>query len=315
MLSVKQEFRDLIPPLSGDERRDLEESIILYGCRDAIVVWRGVIIDGHNRFEICERNGILFQTLDMTEDFETEDEVKQWIIRNQFARRNIDKYQRSVLALQLKEMIAGRAKENQKQYFGNQHDGGLMVNLPEVQNDDGLMMNSSNVQNFAELENSSSANLPKMEPINTRGQLAKIAGVSEQTIDRVEAIETEAPELIKQAARDNVVSINKAYEITKAVQDLPKEEQIDEATRLMNERTRAADREIDRRHNLAKSFAHAVEGIGSYRVREEDLQCYLEYSPQMVIDDLVRNCDRGIANLQEIKAMYTSLRRPRAVKY
>lgn len=300
MLSVKQEFRDLIPPLSGDERRDLEESIILYGCRDAIVVWRGFIIDGHNRFEICERNGVLFQTLDMTEDFETEDEVKQWIIRNQFARRNIDKYQRSVLALQLKEMIAGRAKENQVASGVDYGRGGK------------VLMNSSKP-----LEDSPVQMSPQVqsERVNTRAEVAKLAGVSEQTIDRVEAIEAEAPELIKQAARDNVVSINKAYEITKAVRDLPKEEQIDEATRLMNERTRAADREVDRRHNLAKSFAHAVEGIGSYRVREEDLQCYLEYSPQMVIDDLVRNCDRGIANLQEIKAMYTSLRRPRAVKY
>lgn len=302
MLSVKQEFRDLIPPLSGDERRDLEESIILYGCRDAIVVWRGFIIDGHNRFEICERNGILFQTLDMTEDFETEDEVKQWIIRNQFARRNIDKYQRSVLALQLKEMIAGRAKENQIASGGDR----------KSETAKSVLMNSSKPLKDSPVQMSPQI---QSERVNTRAEIAKLAGVSEQTIDRVEAIETEAPELIKQAARDNVVSINKAYEITKAVQDLPKEEQIDEATRLMNERTRAADREIDRRHNLAKSFAHAVEGIGSYRVREEDLQCYLEYSPQMVIDDLVRNCDRGIANLQEIKAMYTSLRRPRAVKY
>lgn len=300
-MKINPEFENLIPPLSIEEYEELKESIVTYGCRDPLVIWNETIIDGHNRFKICQANSIAYKTVDMTFDFETEDEVKAWIIKNQFARRNIDKYQRSQLALKLKDIIAGKAKENQ----GRRID---------------LLMNSSKAieENFCqnsdksiEIENILHDSL---ETIDTKKELAKIAGVSHDTIHKVETIETEAPESVREAARNNVVSINKAYEITKSVQNLPKEEQEPEAIRMMNARTAAKNKEIDRRYNLAKSFAKVIEGIGTYEATEEALNCYLEYSPQEVIDDFVKFCDQGIATLQQVKAMYTSKKALKVVK-
>ena len=79
-LKINPAFRDLIPPLSADEIRGLEENIIKDGCIDALLVWNNTIIDGHNRYEICTRNGIKFETHNL--NFADESEAKIWIIKN-----------------------------------------------------------------------------------------------------------------------------------------------------------------------------------------------------------------------------------------
>ena len=101
-LKIKLEFKNLIPPLSAEEYSGLEKNILDKGCLDAIKVWNGFIIDGHNRYEICNRNGIEFKTREV--EFESESDAKIWIIQNQFDRRNLNNYQRGILALKLIEL-------------------------------------------------------------------------------------------------------------------------------------------------------------------------------------------------------------------
>lgn len=62
-LKIDQEFKSLIPPLSVDERAQLEENLISEGCREPLSVWRNTILDGHNRYEICTRNKIPFRVM------------------------------------------------------------------------------------------------------------------------------------------------------------------------------------------------------------------------------------------------------------
>ena len=57
-LTIDPEFKNLIPPLTSEEYAGLEESILAEGCRDSLVAWHGILIDGHNRYEICEKYGI-----------------------------------------------------------------------------------------------------------------------------------------------------------------------------------------------------------------------------------------------------------------
>ncbi|MDX5584306.1 MAG: hypothetical protein QNK20_05165, partial [Aureibaculum sp.] len=57
---INQEFKKLIPKLSIEEFNQLEKNIISDGCRDPLVLWDDTIIDGHNRFEICNKHGIEF---------------------------------------------------------------------------------------------------------------------------------------------------------------------------------------------------------------------------------------------------------------
>jgi len=76
-LKIDSDFRNLIRPLSKKEYRQLEENLLSDGCLDPIIVWNGVIVDGHNRYEICKRHNISFEVYEM--DFESREEVFAWI--------------------------------------------------------------------------------------------------------------------------------------------------------------------------------------------------------------------------------------------
>lgn len=86
-LKIDSEFHNLIPRLTLNENAKLEESILAEGCRDALVVWGDIIIDGHNRYALCQRYSIDFATIQ--KQFNDRAEAKQWIIANQLARRNL----------------------------------------------------------------------------------------------------------------------------------------------------------------------------------------------------------------------------------
>ena len=94
-LKIDKEFKSLIRPLSEPEYRQLEANIIADGCRDPIITWKGYIIDGHNRYEICRRHQIAFQTREML--FSEREEVIIWICTNQLGRRNISEETRKYL--------------------------------------------------------------------------------------------------------------------------------------------------------------------------------------------------------------------------
>jgi len=86
-LIINHAFKNLLPSLSEEEHDGLRSSIHAEGCRDPLVVWRGQIIDGHNRYEICESEGIDFSVVEM--EFADDDAAMDWIDKNQIARRNL----------------------------------------------------------------------------------------------------------------------------------------------------------------------------------------------------------------------------------
>ena len=86
-LMIDQEFKSIIPPLSEVEQSSLEESLKREGCREPIRLWNGVIVDGHNRYEICQRYGIPFKTSSLF--FPSRADVISWICLNQLSRRNL----------------------------------------------------------------------------------------------------------------------------------------------------------------------------------------------------------------------------------
>ena len=84
---IDEDFRTLLPPLSKDTYAALEENLIQNGCRDSLVLWNGTLVDGHNRYEICTRLDIPYNTVE--KEFDSKDEVLIWIITTQAARRNL----------------------------------------------------------------------------------------------------------------------------------------------------------------------------------------------------------------------------------
>ncbi|GHV00118.1 hypothetical protein FACS1894211_06780 [Clostridia bacterium] len=86
-LKIDEEFRRLIPPLSAEERKQLEENILQDGCRDALCVWNKTIVDGHNRYKICTEHKIPFHINYL--GFRSREQAIAWICANQLGRRNI----------------------------------------------------------------------------------------------------------------------------------------------------------------------------------------------------------------------------------
>lgn len=177
MIRIDKEFKSLIPPLSDEEFKQLEENILRDGIREPLVMWHvpngdDILIDGHNRWEISAKHaGIPFDIKRMT--FDTREDVIQWIILNQFGRRNLSAYDRSLLALKLKPLLARQAKKRMK------------------------AGKADPVQKSAQGK--------------TRDEVAKVAGVSHDTIHKVEIIEEKATPRTKQLIRDGKLSINQAY--------------------------------------------------------------------------------------------------------
>lgn len=222
---IDQEFKDLIPPLSADEFKQLEENILRDGIRDSVTYWDNngdhILIDGHNRWEIAQKHNLPINERRMT--FNSREEVIQWIILNQFGRRNLSAYDRSILALKLKPMIAEKAKEQQ-----------IRKSVP---------------QKSAE-----------QKPIDTREELAKVAGVSHDTINRVEYIQNNASDQVKEKCKEGVLSINQAYLMTKGVEHETRQKR--EAAEL---------REAEKRHKeLAEQKAEGVVSIDAVRQDKAD---------------------------------------------
>jgi hypothetical protein len=191
-VAIWPEFKSLIPPLDSDERAQLEANLAADGCRDPLVVWRrageplecAVLLDGHNRYEICTRLGIHYEIVEV-QGVESVDDARLWIVRNQLGRRNITAFVRTELVLIAKPIIEAKAKANQQ---GGQ--GGILLR-----------------------ENSH-------EATRTDETLADMAGVSSNTIRKVERIQQEAPPELIEAVRRNDVSIHLASQVV----DLPDEE-------------------------------------------------------------------------------------------
>ena len=90
---IDEEFRSILPALDKETYRLLEENIMQNGCRDAIILWEGILIDGYNRYKICTEHDIPFNTVEKT--FGSREEVLIWIVSNQISRRNLQPIQLS----------------------------------------------------------------------------------------------------------------------------------------------------------------------------------------------------------------------------
>jgi len=77
------------------------------GCRDALILWGETLIDGHNRYAICEHHGLPYKTVQNTHLQSIED-VILWLIDNHIGRRSVSDFQRGMLALRQKEIIEAR---------------------------------------------------------------------------------------------------------------------------------------------------------------------------------------------------------------
>jgi len=131
-ITIDKEFASLIPPLTDDERMQLERNLVEHrGARDPLVAWNDgkklTIVDGHNRYEICTRLGLPYEVKEM--QFGSRDSAKLWIIDNQQGRRNLADFARTELELKREQihaaMTARRGRPKKEGCENSQKSGQL----------------------------------------------------------------------------------------------------------------------------------------------------------------------------------------------
>ncbi|TCV92086.1 hypothetical protein EC912_10879 [Luteibacter rhizovicinus] len=198
---INEELKAYIDPLTPDEHASLEASILAEGCRDALVLWGDVLVDGHNRYGICKKHDIPFQTAQNTH-FQSMDDVHLWMIDQHLGRRSVSDFQRGVLALRKREILTERRvraaeAEAPVESSADREDGATSA------------------------EPAATAKVVKPAPLPSREDLARVARLSSNQVGLIEKIQKEATPEVVAAVKSGTISINAAA----AVATLPEEEQ------------------------------------------------------------------------------------------
>ncbi len=130
---VDQEFRELIPVATWDERADLEASVRQFGYLTPIIVWRNergevVILDGHGRWELWRaavakpdgNGGLAAREPSVVEvALADRDSAMLFVINSQLGRRNVAKLDRIMLVSKREEIVKRLAKLKQSAAGGD----------------------------------------------------------------------------------------------------------------------------------------------------------------------------------------------------
>ena len=207
---VNSDLQAYIDPLTPEEYAALERSLRAEGCRDALVLWGEVLVDGHNRYGICQKHGIPFQTVQNTR-FASIEDVQLWMIDQHLGRRSISDFQRGVLALRQRDIVSARRER---------------ATAP------------TNASGTEAAPDADAAPTPAPESLSSREAIAKAARLSNTQVKLIETIQKQAAPEVVAAVRSGTLSINAAA----AVATLPADEQAAAAHAGTDELKQAAKR-------------------------------------------------------------------------
>ncbi|WP_337045229.1 hypothetical protein [Emticicia sp. 17c] len=186
-ITILESIKKFIPPLLPEEKKQLEQNILEFGCKDPIIIWetnKGVIdatsqdseellyilIDGHNRYEICQKFKVDFKI--SVVEFENLDKVHDFMIDHQLGRRNLSPEQMSYLrGLKYNSLKKNNVQRDKSGKFQSE-------NLPSGQNDQPENLTGSSVQ-LPDGQNDHS-----VRKISLSEKLAEQFNVGEKTIRR-----------------------------------------------------------------------------------------------------------------------------------
>lgn len=227
---VNEDLKAYIDPLTPDEYEALERSLLTEGCRDALVLWGDVLVDGHNRYGICQKHGIPFQTQQSTL-FKSLDDVHLWMIDQHLGRRSVSDFQRGVLALRKREILGAKRRA-------------APAEPPDV---DAALPSGSD-------EAVAPPQLAPADPLKSREAIAKAARLSSSQVVLIEKIQKQAAPEVVAAVKSGALSLNAAA----AVASLPTQEQVVAAQGGKDELRLAAKRVRESRKKGAPDPAVAV---------------------------------------------------------
>lgn len=203
-IRIDPKFQQLIPPLSPQEFSQLEANIVADGCRDPLVLWGNILIDGHNRYAICKKHGIAFKVIERS--FADRADVRIWIRWNQLGRRNLSDDQRAMQVAALVDELAEKGKRERTKAAS-----------------ESCRKNKSSVSDTA-------ADTEPKEKADNRKSVSKKARVSERKTKKAQrvrranpklAAKVESGEITLQAAIREVVKAEQAPKAKAATASLP----------------------------------------------------------------------------------------------
>ncbi|GEM_PF-2536041 len=292
MIKILPELKECMFAMNEQEKKQLEESILSEGCRDALIIWNGVLIDGHNRYEICTKHGITFRTVNM--DFKDIEEAKRWIIFNQLARRNLTDEQR--------KYYRGKGYLQQKRQ-------GERTDLTSCQN--GTKLNTAetlaNEHGVSEHTIKRDGDYAKAvdEIANNLGNNIKnkiLTGGIKLTDKDTKKLAREEPEIQKKIVPLFETGQTKKVEEAKMILS-PAEQQYQDRLK-----------EIDREHENHKLVSDLINNMKFIKIDEKAVEDYMKIAIDIFQEEFTQNCDRLINKLNEMKIYYSNITKIRRVK-
>lgn len=194
-LKIDDELRDLLPPLTNEEYKTLEENLKRDGCQTPLFTWQGYIADGHNRYGICQKHKIPFAVQEL--GFTDKSEVMRWMIDGQLGRRNLSPIQRIAIAKKYENKFREEAKVNLSLGGGDQKSP------------------------FSERRN------PIEKKVDTFKEIAKLANVGTGTLARYDVVMKSDDDELKQKMLSEEIKITAAYTKLKEKEkeNIPKNEE------------------------------------------------------------------------------------------
>ena len=184
-IRINTEYASLVSELSPEEFESLKQSITkANGLYVPIIVNQdGIILDGHHRYKACQELGLEPKTI--VREFSDKLGEQLFVIDCNLTRRHLNNFQRTVLALKSKSILTEIAKKNMS------------------------------------LGGKGSKDLENLDSKGVSGEIGKLAGVSHETVRKVEKIleNKRISNKIKENLRFGKLSINEAYEMVEQDQE------------------------------------------------------------------------------------------------
>lgn len=273
-LIIDPEFRDVIPQLSSEEYNTLEDSIKKEGCRESIITWNGIIIDGHNRYNICKKNNIPYNTMESKIKLETREDVIDWMYSNQLGRRNL-------------------TDENRTYIIGKQYE------VRKKKKEDNLKQNSPIPQNEGSIKNETETAKIIAKEQNTSRSTVERAAEYARAVDTV--VKNVGDDSLKQKILNGEVKINKKdmvdlskkseevqKKVIKKMEEKPKKTEVQELFKEINKEEKDKEKKqelIEKSKNFDNSnlkniIIHNKDFFNSYKeLKQGSIDCIITDPP------------------------------------
>ncbi len=293
---IDPELNEVLPELSGADYKALEQSLLTEGYKGApIMVWGDIIVDGHNRYEICNKHNIPYEVKEI--EFGCKEEAIIWMVRQQLGRRSLTPLQRIAIVEKYRPFYKKKAKENQSKAGKNYGVGSQKLSENSTK---AIQEGSENSTTFPEKNQGLEASPKVPEKIDVREELAKDADVSTNTYSKgMKILESGNEELINE-------TINGQKSINKAFNELKKNADIDKSGNISDPDKELKDLKEVQRKEAAQKIKTVREEYGIESPEYEEAK-----AEQLNVEVRINEIENAVHDTQtsEIESMLNQIQK------